>query len=334
MVVSETCTSDGYTVYKCNGCDERKTDDIKNATGHTSGDWIVDKAASTTQAGERHKECTICGTTLETGTVLYTPNITSAVNTVTGITLKWSQSGETSGYYVYRRKSGETWKRIATIKGETNLTYSDTTAVSGTTYAYTVKAYKGSVYSSYNTKGKGIVRLTMPAISTPVNTATGVKISWKAVSGAKGYYVYRRVSGSSWTRVGTVTSATQLYFVDKTAASGKVYAYTVRAYYNSAILSPYNTTGKGAYYLAQPTPKAVATKGRVTVTWSKSTGAGGYYVYRRTTTGGWVRVGTTTGTSYVDTTAKAGVRYYYTVRAYKGSYTSTYHPTGYVVIAK
>ena len=57
------------------------------------------------------------------------------------------------------------------------------------------------------------------------------------------------------------------------------------------------------------------------ISWSPITGASGYMVYRKTENGSWGRIGTTESTTYVDTTMKAGVNYYYTVRAYRGSKT-------------
>ena len=73
--------------------------------------------------------------------------------------------------------------------------------------------------------------------------------------------------------------------------------------------------------IAKPTsPKAKATKGKITVSWKKVTGATGYQVYRSTKKGsGYKLVGTITKGSkvkYVDKSSKkAGTKYYYKVRA-------------------
>ena len=64
------------------------------------------------------------------------------------------------------------------------------------------------------------------------------------------------------------------------------------------------------------TPKLTGTvnnsKG-IVVKWGKVAGAVNYRVYRKSGTAGWTAVGTTTGTSYLDQTAKRGVKYTYTV---------------------
>jgi fibronectin type 3 domain-containing protein len=54
------------------------------------------------------------------------------------------------------------------------------------------------------------------------------------------------------------------------------------------------------------------------------TGASKYYVYRKTASGSWSKIATTTSTSYTDKTAKKGTTYYYTVKAVSGSYLSSY----------
>ena len=69
------------------------------------------------------------------------------------------------------------------------------------------------------------------AVDTPVlkaasNTTAGINVSWNKVDGAQKYYVYRKTSGTSWSRIAEVTSTS---YVDKTAKSGSTYTYTVRA---------------------------------------------------------------------------------------------------------
>lgn len=61
-----TCTELGYTTYTCDKCAESHKADYVNATGHTAGDWIVDKAPTTSAEGSRHKECVNCGEVMET----------------------------------------------------------------------------------------------------------------------------------------------------------------------------------------------------------------------------------------------------------------------------
>ncbi|MCD7761245.1 MAG: Ig-like domain-containing protein, partial [Clostridiales bacterium] len=72
---------------------------------------------------------------------LSTPSLTSAANATSGITVKWSAVSDADSYRVYRKVSGGSWKQIGT---SSSTSYTDTTAVSGTTYIYTVRAVNGS----------------------------------------------------------------------------------------------------------------------------------------------------------------------------------------------
>lgn len=71
----------------------------------------------------------------------------------------------------------------------------------------------------------------------------------------------------------------------------------------------------------------------VTVKWSKSSNAAGYYVYRKTAGGRWKRIAAVSGktkVSYTDQAVKSknGKTYLYTVKAYNGKKTSTYDKSG------
>ena len=64
-----TCTEMGYTTFTCTRCGDTNKGDYTEAAGHKPGDWIVDKEPTTDSEGSRHKECTVCGETLETGDI-------------------------------------------------------------------------------------------------------------------------------------------------------------------------------------------------------------------------------------------------------------------------
>ena len=78
-----------------------------------------------------------------------------------------------------------------------------------------------------------------------------------------------------------------------------------------------STGGGGGSAPSAPTG-LVATPGNATVslTWTASTGATGYYVKRSTTSGGEAQIAAQAGTSYNDTTVANGTKYFYVVAAY------------------
>ena len=66
VVTEPTCTEMGYTTFTCSRCGDTYRGDYTEPAGHKAGDWIIDKAPTTTSEGSRHKECTVCGKVLET----------------------------------------------------------------------------------------------------------------------------------------------------------------------------------------------------------------------------------------------------------------------------
>ena len=76
--------------------------------------------------------------------------LTGASNITYGVQVKWSRVTGATGYIVYRKGAGKGWARIADIKNGSTVSYTDTTAASGTTYTYTVRAYNGSTMGDWH----------------------------------------------------------------------------------------------------------------------------------------------------------------------------------------
>ena len=168
--------------------------------------------------------------------------------------------------------------------------------------------------------------------STPANVTLvsakavsgGIQVTWKEAAGAATYKVYRKdAANPDWTAL--TTTATGTSYVDKTSKPGVTYTYTVRGVASDGkTLSPsHDKTGVSA---TMPKPvsrpanvtlvSAKVVNGGIQVTWKEAAGAATYKVYRKDAANpDWTGLTTTaTGTSYVDKTAKAGVKYTYTVR--------------------
>ena len=65
-VTAPTCTEMGYTTFTCSRCGDTYKGDYTDTAGHKPGDWIIDKEPTTGSEGSKHKECEVCGETLET----------------------------------------------------------------------------------------------------------------------------------------------------------------------------------------------------------------------------------------------------------------------------
>ena len=157
------------------------------------------------------------------------PKISTIKNITSGAYIKWSKVNDCSGYYVYRKTGSGSWKKLATVKGESKVSYTDKSAKSGTKYSYKVCAYDGSTKSEYSSS-KTITFLSAPKAKSVSSAKSGVTFTWTKVSGASGYEVYRATGSGSYKKLVTVKKGSTVKFVDKSAKKGKTYKYKVRAY--------------------------------------------------------------------------------------------------------
>lgn len=184
----------------------------------------------------------IMGSYKSTSTILYLacPVLKSSDNVQNGIKVSWDKVNGANGYYVYRKVSGGKYSRIASVSGSV-LNYTDKKAENGTTYVYTVRARKDSTLSSYYSS-KEVICLSTPQMDKAVSKQGGMRVSWKKVSGASGYYVYRKMGSGKWQKIGSTKKESAVSYRDGSAIGGLTYSYTVRAYKN-AVLSGYDGTG-------------------------------------------------------------------------------------------
>ena len=246
--------------------------------------------------------------------------LTGASNITSGVQVKWSKVTGATGYIVYRKGAGKGWARIADIKSGSTVSYTDKTAASSTTYTYTVRAYNGNTMGDWHS-AKSLMRISDTTLTGASNITYGVQVKWSRVTGATGYIVYRKSGSGSWGRIADIKSGSTVSYIDKTAASGTTYTYTVRAY-NGSTMGDWHSA-KSVKRLSDPKlTSASKVSGGINVRWTRVTGATGYIVYRKSGSGSWGRIadiksGSTV--SYTDRTAKAGTTYTYTVRAYNGN---------------
>ena len=256
-------------------------------------------------------------------------NVTPTVkvsNANGGVKVSWSTAANATGYTVYSStyntatKKWSGWTNRGTAKPAAT-SWVDTKAKSGTYYRYTVRACSGSTKSSYKASNTTLY-LSKPDVKV-INSSGGIKLSWQKIAGAKGYVIYRKdvVNGnaSGWKNLGATKNGTTLSFTDKTVNSGSKYLYTVRAI-NGNYKSAYKESA-ALIYLNQPRVEMNAAAGGISVAWTQSPGAEGYVVYRRELVNGkwsgWTNLTTVDCDLFrwVDTSARAGKVYNYTVRA-------------------
>ena len=177
-----------------------------------------------------------------------------------------------------------------------------------------------------------VFALTLDTPQTRVSkSGSGLRVSWKPITGATKYRVFRMNPGTStWTSLG-LTSGTS--YQDNNVSNGKTYKYTVRcvAKDGKTYISAHDAGYSFTYWKCDtPNPKVSVVTNGLKISWSAISGAEKYRVFRKSSSG-WVRVGLTSGTSYVDESVASGNSYTYTVRcttANGNSYTSDYNHSG------
>lgn len=156
--------------------------------------------------------------------------------------ITWSKVAGASGYYIYR-KSGSSWKKVATTTGTsyTHKSSSKFPITTGTTYTYTVKAYRktGSTVATggYNKTGiKGKAVPDKPVLISAECTAEGkITIRWKKAAGATNYIIYRKNAKGKWEQIKNIKGANMIGYTHVTSekfpiVTGNTYTYTVRSY--------------------------------------------------------------------------------------------------------
>ena len=233
--------------------------------------------------------------------------------------LTWNAVSGATSYKVYRATSQKgTYSLLGTV---TTTSYTNTGAKAGTTYWYKVKAVNSAGESAYSNVVSGkttVTTLTMGHSSTSGKPM----LTWKAVSGAASYKVYRATTKNGAYTVINTTKA--LTYTNVGAALGTTYYYKVEAL---------NASGKSMGFSAAVEGKVApvlavgysSVSGKPQLTWKAVPGATEYQVYRSTQqNSGYTKINTTTATSYVNTGAKAGTTYYYRIVAVKGTAVSDF----------
>ena len=227
---------------------------------------------------------------------------------------------------------GETTKISAIVsKGGGTITYEvkdedvvnvdangNITGVAGGETVVTIKVSETENYQTATETVKMIVIPCAPEITLKNVESTGkIKVTWKEVKGAEKYRVYRAASkGGVYKKVFTTTG---LSYVNTSAKAGEKYYYKVCAIGNQDdVVSEFSSVKYRTCDLARPdiTLKNLASTGKIKVTWKEVKGAEKYQVYRAASKDGvYKKVFTTTGLGYVNTSARAGEKYYYKVKA-------------------
>ena len=224
----------------------------------------------------------------------------------------WNPVSGSVKYWIYRSTDG---KKFSYYDKTTNTSYTNKSTEIGTTYYYKVKAVNANGASSDPSSVVSILcKPAAPIVS--INRSNGKpKLSWKAVSGATKYWIYRSTDGKKFKYF---DSTTKTSYTNSGAASGTKYYYRVKAVAvvnGKNVVSANSSTKSLLTSLAKPSVSITTSNGKPKLSWKAVTGADKYYIYRSTDGKTFSYWDSTTKTSYVNSGAKKNTKYYYKVKA-------------------
>ena len=180
-------------------------------------------------------------TTLVTETVKVTKpskvqDVKVLKNGYKSLKVTWKKVEGATKYEVYRSTTGKSGS-FALKKTTTSTSYTNTGITCGKTYYYKVRAVNSKGKGSFSATKSGKVQPATPSVKITLGGSDSKpydhtpKVSWKAVSGASGYEVYRTIKGKNkWKRVVTTT---KISYLDSSKAGFRSYyryEYKVRSY--------------------------------------------------------------------------------------------------------
>jgi fibronectin type 3 domain-containing protein len=244
------------------------------------------------------------------------------------LTVSWGSVPTAIRYDLYR-KEGACGTATLLADNWNGTSYNDTFLTSNTEYSYYVAAQNGCGISPPGPCAS-VTTTDLPATPTGLvvdAVCPTITLKWNPAARATEYLVWRTLNPDCATNLGqfVVTGTT---FSDPTAAAGFTYFYKIQAR-NGCGVSVGSSSCVGATKGTTPSPP-VAVSGApgcvsVEVTWQPADGATSYAILRSSDsncTTGLAEIGTSSTTSFTDTSAVAGLFYYYRVRASNGCGTS------------
>lgn len=164
------------------------------------------------------------------------PTISSVQSTqYNKIKVTWKTVAGAENYTIYRSTSKNgTYKKVKTISDTATTSWTDGSVKTGTTYYYKMKAKvttNKATTSGYSKVKSAKCVPAKPAVTLNSSKAKQIKVSWKKVSGASGYEIYRATSkNGKYQKVTTVKKGSTTSYTNKKLTSKKTYYYKVRAY--------------------------------------------------------------------------------------------------------
>lgn len=236
---------------------------------------------------------------------------------------------EAAGKLLQRFSGADLQSAVAGDRLQFQLPLASPLPATPTATIYAVRAVKGAETSAYSNRVSLVAR---EPVAAPRNLkaeaqADGIRLGWESDGGAEGFDLFRRdaqnkVYGQAIARV----PGSERTFLDKTAAFGKSYIYTVRAVANANPLVHSDPAGEREVgyedRFAPPTPAnfiALGERGAVRLRWDASPAADlrGYLVFRKDPGRDFLKLTPEpiTATEFTDRGLASGLSFEYVIQA-------------------
>ena len=339
--------ADGYVIYRSEAEEPDQFEEIKRVEGGTTDNYndeeIVQGQTYYYQIAA-YKGSKVVSAVSETmgmkALKTAEANVVSLGSNQLRIT--WDEVEGADSYYIYRNTTPSgSYRQI----GITNGTgYTDNAVETGTTYYYKVKAYgtmedavsnETLTVSSPQSAAVSAVPVPEQAVLKSVSGAgyNALKITWNAVAGADGYYIYRSTEENGEYRyLNKINGGNNLSYSNTGILTGTTYYYKVCAYktVNGTNISGILSESLSGTPVPARTGFSLAVSGgyeKVNLEWYKVTGATGYFIYRgeseeeleKNIAAGNPAIDVTDGTvtRITDENLKTGTEYIYVIAAYR-----------------
>lgn len=259
----------------------------------------------------------------------------------TSLILTWDKINTGDGYEIYRND-----KLVATILGNSTVTYTDRDLKPGETYKYKVRMFKEApaannanrrekLYGSFS-PGKSVTAVPAQVVLNGTESEVSgnqIKIAWRKMDDVSGYEILRSASlNGAYTAVGDV-GGTRVSYTDKETVTGAMYYYKVRAYVTANGKKHYGKDSEVAAKQSMIQLSAKMVDGKVVLNWTQWPNETEYRVYcAPKTTNIYKRIKiinslTHTTYRYKDAAGnnvvfEMGQTYYFRVKAASGNYYS------------
>ena len=227
--------------------------------------------------------------------------------------LTWNKVAGAKKYEVWRSDNGVHYKRLTVTN---KLTYTDTKAPEGGTCTYKIRAqaspYENS--SQYSQPKSCHVICAAPTLTVKLDKTTGKpSLSWKKVTGATGYELYRSENGGEYEYL---TAVTALSFLDEATRADRQYSYYIKTVGKEAVFNSVASAAKTVTVTVGTAKPAgsVNAAGKPVIAWEAVEDAVTYKVYRSTkSSSSYKLLGTVDALTYTDISVTPGKTYYYKI---------------------